>query len=300
MFSDQPVTPKRLEILVAVVAEYGRTSALRTEQLLELLQPETLPDYRENSRVTGEQTLKAARDLGLVAEHEGGWKLADGVDRRAGSSQAPILAAIDDRVLAGTDIEPYFALFYSYLLGLNERADEQRKDQEWAVAFNDTLRFGPEVSNPFNATKARGLRRWLSYSGLGWSDGRDVFQCDPYHRLQRAIPRIFADDARLSGDEFATRLAATCPELDGGRLFRRVYPQYGTGNRAFSLGVAQALIALHEDGVVILDCPRDSRGWDIASADPPNDGKTLRSNRLDAVHRVTSRGRSRRTRGAVQ
>ncbi len=297
MFTDQPVTPKRLEILIDVIAEYGRTGTLRREQLLELVQPTTLPDFNpraESPRSAGENTFRAARELGLIADINGGCMLSEAHrEHRAGSATAVILEALDARVLGDSAVEPYFALFYSYLLGLGAGADEKRDDAEWSALFNVALSQGTDSSNPFNATKVRGLWRWFPYAGLGWSDSNDVFQCEPYGRLRRALPSIFGDDTRLDADEFAARMAQRCPELDGGQLYKQANPQAEGVGKVFSLGLAQALVALHEDGVILLDCPPDSRGWDIGAAEPSNDGMSLRSNRLDAVGRVVTRSRKR-------
>jgi hypothetical protein len=286
-----------VEILVDVVAEYVRTGTLRREQLLELVQPDTLPDFSptaESPRIAGENTLRAARDLALVEETDSGWTIPAAYrERRTRLTRELVLDALDARVLGGTDVEPYFALFYSYLLGLGSDADERRDDKDWAASFNEVLRLGAETSNPFNATKVRGLWRWFPYAGLGWADGRDVFQCEPYERVRRALPRVFGDARRLEADVFASRLAESCPELDGGRLYRRANPRSEGAGRVFSLGLAQALVALHEDGVIVLDCPADSRGWDLSAAEPPNDGVRLRSSRLDAVERVVERLRRR-------
>lgn len=304
MFTDQPVTPRRVEILLDVLAEYGRPAPLRKEQLLELVQPETLRDFNaraENPRSQAESALRAARELGLVEERDDGWSPSEAYRlSKRDDVRGQVLRAIDARVLASTDVEPYFALFYSHLLGLGTRADEPIDDDARASAFNRALGFGADTPNPFNATKLRGLWRWLPYAGLGWFDSREVFQCDPYERVKRALPAVFEQDGRLDADVFMTHLARACPELDGGHLFGRANGDGPPGGRVLSVGLAQALLALHDDGVLVLDCPRDGRGWDLQAADPAFDGRTLNSSRLDAVGLPTARSRGRQSVGAVQ
>jgi hypothetical protein len=303
MFTDQPVTPRRVEILLDVLAEYGRPTPLKKEALFELLQPEALRDFNAraaNPRSQAESALRAARELGLVEEKEEGWCLSDAyrVSRRE-DTRTQVLRALDARVLVSTDVEPYFALFYAYLLGLGARADEELDDEARASAFNRALGFGADTPNPFNATKLRGLWRWLPYTGLGWFDNREVFQCDPYERVKRALPTLFEHDERLDADVFMTHLARACPELDGGHLYRRANGDAPLGGKVMSVGLAQALLALHEDGVLVLDCPRDGRGWDLQAAEPAFDGHTLNSPRLDAVALAPVRARRRATAGAV-
>jgi hypothetical protein len=296
MFSDQPVTPRRVEIMLDVITAYGRSAPLRKEQLLELVQPETLPGFNtkaESARSQGESALRAARELDLVEEQEGGWVPRDTYrESRKDDTRTVVRRALDARVLADSEVEPYFALFYSYLLGLGQDADQSVDEDERASAFNRALGFGSNTPNPFNATKLRGLWRWFPYAGLGWFDSREVFQCDPYERVRRALPGIYEGDVRLDGDVFMARLARICPELDGGSIFRRANGTIEGTRRVVSLGLAQALVGLHEDGVLTLDCPRDGRGWDLSAGDPSFDGKTLQSERLDAVE--ISRARARR------
>lgn len=301
MFTDQPVTPRRLEILLNVLAAYGRQTPMKRDQLFELVQPETLPDFNAkaaNPRSQAESALRAARELGLVEDNEEGWSLSEvyRVSRRD-DARTQVLRALDARVLASTKVEPYFSLFYAYLLGLGTRADEDLADELRASAFNRALGFGPDTSNPFNATKLRGLWRWLPYTGLGWFDNRKVFQCDPYERVKRALPTLFEHDERHDADVFMTHLARACPELDGGHLFRQANADAPLGGKVMTVGLAQALLALHEDGVLVLDCPRDGRGWDLQAAEPAFDGRTLNSSRLDAVALPSARSRRRATTG---
>jgi hypothetical protein len=232
--------------------------------------------------------------LELVEEQGGGWVLSDNVrEQRHRDTRNAVLRALDRIVLSGTDVEPYFTLFYSYLLGLGSNADEPMADGPRASAFSAALGLGVDIKNPFNDIKLRGLWRWFPYAGLGWFDSREVFQCEPYGRLRRALPQIFEEDARLDADTFMVRLARVCPELDGGALFREANPQLDAVGRVVSLGLSQALLSLHEDGVIVLECPRDSRGWDLSAAEPSNDGDKLRSDRLDAVRFVAKRTRRR-------
>jgi hypothetical protein len=117
--------------------------------------------------------------------------------------------------------------------------------------------------------------------------------------VKRALPVLFENDQRLDADVFMTHLARACPELDGGHLFRRANGDAPLGGKVMSVGLATALLALHEDGVLVLECPRDGRGWDLQAAEPAFDGHTLNSPRLDAVALAPMRARRRATAGAV-
>jgi hypothetical protein len=122
----------------------------------------------------------------------------------------------------------------------------------------------------------------MGYMGLGWYDPSGVFQPNPYFRLQRSLRTIFGKTKRLSIDEFMSRLASACPELDGGDIFKRSNKQYDTQARNCTLGLSHALVDLHLDDYIKLFCPQDSRGWSVESAEPPSE-EALKSGRIATV-----------------
>ena len=193
-----------------------------------------------------------------------------------------VLQAIEERILVSTGVETYYAPFYSYLISQGA-VPEKRDGGAWAIAFNHDCPQMAGEQNPFNKTKYTGLERWYAYSGHGWFDMTGEFQPNPYSRILRQLRNIFTDDVRLSGDDFITRLAQCCPELDKGSIFRRTLPNYNAEAQVASLALSHALVDLHLDRHICLFCAPDSRGWSIEAALPPNDGRTLRSGRIDYV-----------------
>ena len=107
--------------------------------------------------------------------------------------------------------------------------------------------------------------------GLGWYDPAGSFQANPYDRVARAFPALFAGKSKLSSDEFMNGLAASCPELDGGTIFRQANRDWNGADKQCSPGLSHALIELHEDGVIRLDCPADCQEWSLKEAEPPRD-----------------------------
>ena len=192
MFTDGPVTPIHLETLIDLLRD-AWSRKLETQTLALLLQPDGLPAVNPKREQT-KQAIAAAEDLGLVQRQEG--FLAAHIQRKdKRSTREIVLEALDARVLSSREAEPYFALFYSYLLGLGKNADDGKKIREqWASDFNRQVFGVQKQANPFNPDKLSGLHRWFRYTGLGWySPGgvAGVFQCNPYDRLRRALPRIF-------------------------------------------------------------------------------------------------------------
>jgi len=269
MFTDAPVTPVRLEILIGLLLEVRR--GLPRQEVYRLLQPEPLKsDISSGSPVVA--TVKAAIELDLVEEDTGERKLRLKADCQTEEQIRPaILKAFDERVLATDEVEKYFALFYAYYLGLGKKTYECRafNKQQWADNFNQQVFGDVPQENRFNETKLTGLHRWYNYVGLGWYDSNGDFQANPYKRLQRSLLSIFGKKSRLEIDSFMANLAESCPELDGGAVFVQANPLWMAEDRRCTLGLSHALIELHEDGIIRLSCPADSSGWDIRDAEPP-------------------------------
>jgi hypothetical protein len=280
LFTDEPVTPTRVETLVDLLRGSQRKFDRKT--LLQVLQPAELPGVRsEASRTQAQNTIKAALELELIRTDPDGTLLPTFESSDPRPTSEIVLAALDDRVLGVDDVEPYFAPFYSYLLALGPAASTDQKPKQWAIAFEGAVYGGTRPDNPFNEPKYTGLHRWYPYAGLGWEDTSGIFQPVPYERLRRRLGRIFSDERRLPSDEFMNRLAVHCPELDGGEIYRETNRHDRADHLACTLGLSHALLELHEDKVIRLEAPRDARGWSLAAAQPSYDGETLQSDRFD-------------------
>lgn len=279
MFTDQPVTPMRLEILLDFIRASTSTKISR-KMLLGALQPEAIVG-EDASRTQAKNTIKAATDLGLLREENDTLSLAF-ASKDLRSTREIVLAHIDSAVLSDTSVEPYFAPFYSYLLYLNGNGTLARNGDDWSKDFDRDVNRGQRMSNPFNSDKITGLHRWYAYSGLGWYDTSGTFQPNPYYRLRRNLKSIFLGKTVLSGEDFMTRVATICPELDGGSIYTKTTENLTSAGQRCSLGLSHALIDLHADQIIRLSCPVDARGWDLALADPPRD-TTINSSVLDRV-----------------
>jgi hypothetical protein len=267
MFTDNPVTPVRLEILIGLLREIPR--GLPRQEVYSLLQPEPLnPATGSGSPAAG--TVKGAIELELAEDNKNILSLTPACRRHA-VSRVAILQAFDFRVLANAEVERYFALFYAYYLGLGKKTYEYRSynNEQWADDFNQVVFGAAPQENRFNGTKLTGLHRWFNYVGLGWYDPNGNFQANPYNRLQRSLPAIFGKKPQLEIETFMSKLAEVCPELDGGSLFIHANPDWNAEDRRCTLGLSHALIELHLDGIIRLSCPADSNGWDIHDAEPP-------------------------------
>lgn len=288
MFTDSEATPARVEMLLEVVRSMSDRK-LDSSTIRLLLQPEGLPARTSKSDQAG-RAITAARELDLIEDHADGMIRASRTrDNR--SARTAVVEAIDDKVLRDDKIEPWFGLFYAFLLGRDESAAAGKEaGDHWEARFEREVFGGAKQPNRFNDSKYRGFRRWFRYSGLGWHDGEERFHPNPYERMARQLPAVFNPERDLSIDAFMDRLSQQCPELDGGHLFLRANPNWDRSTRVISLGLSHALVDLHLDGVLTLNCPLDSDGLSIAKAAPPRDGVHLKSDRVSSVRYAPAKG----------
>lgn len=277
MFTDGPVTPLHVESLLSFLQANSKRQISR-EDIRNSFQPPSITEKQEQSNYS----IRACLELGLVEEGEDGLLQLTQSTRRGGTSAELLHDALDEHVLGGTGVEDYFALFYSYMLGLGKKGKDYSRE-EWVQGFNRDVFNGQQQPNQFNPTKLTGLHRWMAYMGLGWYDQSTFFNCNPYNRIVRRLETVFGQRKKLDCDEFIQLLGDACPELDGGRIFRLANKKYDQDAKQCSSGLSQALVELHSDGVLTLHCPKDSDGWSIASAEPSKDGKTLVSDRISQV-----------------
>jgi hypothetical protein len=284
MFIDKPAIPSRLEVLLNVL-HLMRERKADKEAITRLLQPDGLPDLGDKS-AQAEAHLFAAEELQLIRKDEhDNFRLAYRV-RGEHPVREIVIDAFDSIVLQSAEVEPWAARFYAYLTVQGQSAISTSQDAaaELAMRFHESLPDTIARTNPVNATKFSRYLRWYAHCGLGWFDPGEAFVPDPTPRLTRALPRIFSDDARLDAADFMSRLAAQCPELDGGTLFNDIASgRYNTADRICTAALASALRNLHDEKVICLHCPEDSRGWSLSAAGSVIEPGVLDSDRFDGV-----------------
>ncbi|MDA3896784.1 MAG: hypothetical protein PF482_11640 [Desulfobacteraceae bacterium] len=281
MFTDTPATPVRVEVLLDVLMQYP--NGLKRDVIYNLLQPIRLSGGGQG---TAKDTISAALQLGLAIEKRQSTITLSTEYNNKKSPQYNILKAADSKILASLEVEYHLALFYAYYLGVDKEVYKRSifNREDWVNQFNKDVFNNEPQNNQFNTTKHTGLDRWLSYLGLGWYDPSDQFQANPYKRIYRSLPIVFGGKSKMDGDQFIDKLGEVCPELDGGHLFLQAnkYRNYSPKAKQCTLGLSHALVDLHEDGIIKLDCPVDSRGWNIVLAQPSRDD-TIKSDRITLV-----------------
>src|SRR4051794_14155058 len=98
MFTHNPVTPVRLEVLIDLLRASSR--GLPRKEVCRLLQPESL-NADLGSSSPSVVTVLAALELGLAEEVEGVLSLSAAFRKRKQNSRQDILVAFDANVLSG-------------------------------------------------------------------------------------------------------------------------------------------------------------------------------------------------------
>lgn len=292
MFTDNPTIPAQLEVLLDVVhAMRQRKSS--AEALRQLIQPKGLPALTSSSAQV-DSHLSAAKELELVSADENQDVRLSYPVRGDHLAKPAIVAAFDRVALANANVEKWAGRFYAYLivqeedLGGGKAADIEALTNRFMVNLPSSI----DKGNPMNLVKHRALMRWYPYVGLGWMDPSGTFCPDPTERLRRALPAIWAEDRKLDAQEFMDRMGRACPELDGGALFNEVTEGlFSASARQCTQALATALRRLHDEGVLRLHCPSDSKGWSLDKAGQ-NQVTGEASNRFDVVERVGRRSKA--------
>jgi len=266
-FIDNPTIPIRLETLLEVIIFYGKKK-LNQKQIVNLLQPNGLPDLREKSNQAKDH-LNAAMNLNIIEKDGDIYNLNKKIITN--NAKQIIIEACDKYILNDNevnDLEPYFAWFYSYLLGQNKEA-KSGDGTNWEYDFNKEFFPEKKASNQFNNDKYIQFLSWYRYLGLGWRDPNNSLQPNPYERVKRTLPKIFEKLDEITIDDFMGKLAQFCPELDGGTIFIKANAKiWKKEDRVFTRGLGRAMYELHIDKVIELQGIKDATYfWNIKDID---------------------------------
>lgn len=239
------ITPHRLHAMVRLVS---RLSKPKREDILNLLQPESLARNQE----TAKSVYNAARHcLFITEDNDNQVKLLvepEQVESVQGFRQHMqcVLTGITDEQEKNHLLNIYVAW---YAVQEEQVFICNRKDLE--TKFNTQI-YPTDEERQFNTTKFNGWRTWAAF--VGW--GRlmkirtfDILMPDATVRIKAILDKVLpqADEIGEFG-VFAQRLADICPELDGGKLFEYCWQlsrgAEQRGNR-LSLMLSTALRTLH-------------------------------------------------------
>ena len=286
MFMDGTATSNRLETLTKVLMSKN-LPPMEESSLKNILAPQSLPDFSKEQPTS---LISAGKDLGLIKFSEKNNK----IKKITASGKDPkqyLLEVLDEKILSQTEVEPYFAKFFSYALHNNIPFSNKKDDNESLASLVNQEIIGFARGNPFNYTKISSYLPWYSYMGLTQpiksSGSLTISEAYPYERIKRKLHQIFKENNQLFIDDFMQKFGSNCPELDGGEIYKSVTVSSSAPMKELTLGVSNALIELHISGHITLDCPLDSDGWSfnsrISIGSLPDHPTPLKSNKIYSV-----------------
>jgi len=287
MFMDGTATSNRLETLVKVLMS-DKMPDMDEDTLKIILAPRSLPEF-SNTQPT--DLLSAGKELGLLTYSKDAKKIQK-IDPNGKSAKQKLLEILDGNVLSKTDVEPYFAKYYSFILFNDIELSNSNKILIDLVTEANQKIVGFSENNPFNDTKLSSYLPWYSYVGLTETIRKDrnsivSSAAHPYERIERKLDDIFQSQKLLQIEDFMQNLGSHCPELDCGEIFNSVNSAGNQNHNQITRGVSNALIELHVNGRIVLDCPLDSDGWSfhssIVDASLPQEPNPLKSTKIYSV-----------------
>lgn len=266
-------TPQRLYALVCLVGVM-REPARR--EVIDALQPLSIVG-REESQDMGERLYRAAIQLGLIQELETKDRR---VRLRVAQDHLASLTSFREHLRGGMlgvteeHVDHYLLNLVAAWYAVQDEAVVRHDKTEIARRFNEQMYPGaPEQT----LSEHPGLTTWFLWAeffGWGWPLKFDTaeadFMPDATGRVRPVLSRLLPEvDQEVPLGNFLTRLAEQCPEMDGGRLFRRCWdasrPNQERGNR-LSLTLSTALRVLQRGQLIELLERKDATSWTLFPA----------------------------------
>jgi hypothetical protein len=277
IINDSQVEPRRLRVMLRLVSEMDAPTREEVSHLAQL--PVLLEDTSSKSAFLASENIhKIAVNCGQIRVNDD-----NTLSLLVEPEQIATMPSFQDhmqQVLLGITEESQsnylFNLFSAWYAVQNEHVLNRLVQEGYDVAFNKEMAAYVSLSKErlFNTTKLNGWRKWAEFLGLGWImalGSRSILVPDATKRVKAVLPDIFLDNKALNFSVFMERLAALCPELDGGELFnycwqisRGAEPR---GNR-LSLMLSTALRTLVTLHMVTLINEADSLNvWELYPAE---------------------------------
>ena len=275
IINDSQVEPRRLRVILQLVSDMD---APTREDVSHLAQLPVLLESASSKLSASETIHRVAVNSGQISENDDN-TLSLLVEPKHIATMSSFQEHMR-QVLMGITEESQsnylFNLFSAWYAVQNEDVLYKLVYEGYDVAFNKEMSTYVSTANErlFNTTKLNGWRKWAEFLGLGWimSLGpRSILIPDATKRVQAILPEIFLDHKILNFSQFMERLAALCPELDGGQLFNYCWSiSHGAerrGNR-LSLMLSTALRTLATLNKVTLINEADSSNvWTLYPAE---------------------------------
>ena len=225
IINDAQVEPRRLRVMLQLVSDMDAPTREAVSHLAQL--PVLLENPSSKSALSASENIhRIAVNCGLISENDD-----NTLSLHVEPEHVATMLSFQDhmrQVLMGiteaSQSNYLFNLFSAWYAVQNEHVLHKLVYEGYDVAFNKEMSAYVSTAKErlFNTTKLNGWRKWAEFLGLGWIMAlgpRSILVPDATRRVKVVLPEIFLDQETLSFSLFMERLAALCPELDGGQLF---------------------------------------------------------------------------------
>ncbi|HVB25454.1 MAG TPA: protein DpdG [Ktedonobacteraceae bacterium] len=259
IISEGQVEPHRLRALVKLIVDLKEPDV---QDIYDLLQPAALTTDQSAVKAT----FRIAVDCGLVADSKNTRALVSAEQVETMTAFQKLMQQCLLNVTEEGRPNYRLNLYTAWYAVQNERVFRELATLGYDGPFNTEVFPNTSESDErrFNSTKLNGWRKWATFLGFGWIrriGSASIVIPDATVRLHTSLDALLQDKQRISFGQFMKRLATTCPELDGGKLFDYCWQASRgaeqPGNQV-SLMVSTGLRTLYSQGVIELSEQADA------------------------------------------
>jgi hypothetical protein len=245
LINNGPATPQRIHALIRLM---DKKTAWQKQELLDLIQPKALAPTQK----IGTDVIQAAVNLGFVKVDQGELSLHDSA-RGLRDIEAFRQELVAKTSKARTELHTNyrFNLFTAWYTTMDETV-LQISNRNLIIRFDERMP-SESADRIMNTTKFAPWRTLAAFLGYGWVYGSN-FVPDATVRLRPLLPELLPGDGLVPIGTFLLNLASTCPELDGGDVFRLTWQHDRPTQREarISLMVSNALRRFQQAGLISL------------------------------------------------
>lgn len=260
LINNGPATPQRIHALIRLM---DKKPAWQKQELLDLIQPKALAPTQK----IGTDVIEAAVNLGFVKVDQGELSLHDSArGLRDIEAFRQALVAKTSRARAELQANYRFNLFTAWYATMDETV-LQITNPELIIRFDERMP-SETADRIMNTTKFNAWRTLATFLGYGWVYGSNLVP-DATVRIRPLLPALLPAEGPVPIGTFLLNLASTCPELDGGDVFRLTWQhdRPTQRERRVSLMVSNALRRLQQTGSISLTrLPDASETWRLFPA----------------------------------
>ena len=263
-------TPNRLYAMLCLIAKQGE---MARSQIIQLMQPESIAA----NQVMATDIFRTLELLGFIEASSNRNRSAQlAIDIDLLDSVETFRNVLQERVggVATEEADHFILNQFAAWYAIQDNGVFSMSRSDYEAKFHEQLYPGIEKRLVTSAQSIPAWTSWAEFVGWGWQlrSGQQETTLIPdcTIRLRPLLGELLPETDAILFGVFMERLAARCPELDGGALFERCWeasrPYERRGNR-LSLMLSTALRVLHQQGEIALEDRADATdNWTLFPA----------------------------------